>query len=739
MFHSCLRRIPPAIFCFFCVVAASAIADEEEQPPTFRRHVVSAKSTFPAAAVLDLNQDKRPDILSGGWWWENPNWERHFVRDVKHIRGRFDDYSNLAIDLNADGHLDIISVNYRSKSILWTENPGAPGGRWKVHMIDTPGLSETGRLVDIDDDGQLDLLPNGVDFAAWYSWERKPSGNGGVDVVWRKHELPPEAAAHGLGHGDINQDGRTDLVTVNGWLQAPEDRRGGRWIWHPEFQLPPDGSIPMLVQDVDHDGDADIIWGRAHGIGLYWLEQNATPTGARQWTQHAIDTEISQAHSLLWADLDGNGQNELIAGKRFLAHEGRNLGEYDPAVIFRYVFDKQTHTWKRSVVSPPGPAGFDLDPKLADLDADGDLDLIAPSRNGLYWLENLRIAPTGAQPTQEDWSLPVAYDNHRELMAYREADGAELKPVKTPFDWGRRRAHILANMQRVMGRLPTPHRRMPLEIEILKEEDTPNYTRKTITFAAEQGDRVPAYLLIPKHLKTRAPAMLCLHQTTGIGKGEPAGLGGKPNLHYAHELAERGYVCLAPDYPSFGDYPYDFKADAYASGSMKAIWNNQRAVDLLISLPQVHPDRIGVIGHSLGGHNALFTAAFDRRLQAVVTSCGFTAFHHYYGGKLVGWTSDRYMPRIRDDYGNDPDRVPFDFHEVLAAIAPRAIFINAPLHDGNFDLAGVKEVMAAVSPVFKLHGAANKLHVEYPDSAHDFPPAQRQAAYLWLDELFGKK
>jgi dienelactone hydrolase len=206
-------------------------------------------------------------------------------------------------------------------------------------------------------------------------------------------------------------------------------------------------------------------------------------------------------------------------------------------------------------------------------------------------------------------------------------------------------------------------------------------------------------------------------------------------LHYAHELAERGYVCLVPDYPSFGEYKYDFKqAAGYVSGSMKAVWNNLRAVDLLESLPEVDTERIGVIGHSLGGHNAIFTAALDQRIAAVVTSCGFTAFHSYYGGKLAGWTSDRYMPRIRDVYDNDPDKVPFDFHELVAAIAPRPFFSNSPLADSNFDVGGVRQVEAAARQVYELVGAKDHLTVMYPESKHDFPGEVRTAAYDWLDK-----
>src|SRR5206468_2242020 len=122
-----------------------------------------------------------------------------------------------------------------------------------------------------------------------------------------------------------------------------------------------------------------------------------------------------------------------------------------------------------------------------------------------------------------------------------------------------------------------------------------------------------------------------------------------------------GYVVLCPDYPSFGDYPYDFKKSHYASGTMKGIFNHMRCVDLLQGREEVDPQRIGVIGHSLGGHNAMFVAVFDPRIKVIVASCGWTPFADYYGGKIAGWSSDRYMPRLREKYDLDIKRVPFDF------------------------------------------------------------------------------
>ena len=215
--------------------------------------------------------------------------------------------------------------------------------------------------------------------------------------------------------------------------------------------------------------------------------------------------------------------------------------------------------------------------------------------------------------------------------------------------------------------------------------------------------------------------------------------GGREGRAYAAELAERGYVTISPAYTHLANYWPNLGKLGYVSGTMKAIYDNTRALDLLATLPYVGATRgFGAIGHSLGGHNSLFTAVFDQRIRAVVTSCGFTPFHDYYGGKIAGWTSDRYMPRLRDRYGNDADRVPFDFYEVLTAIAPRAVFINAPLRDSNFDVAGVKKVVAAVGPVYKLRQASQRLTVRYPDSAHDFPDDIRHEAYGWLREQLGK-
>jgi dienelactone hydrolase len=333
----------------------------------------------------------------------------------------------------------------------------------------------------------------------------------------------------------------------------------------------------------------------------------------------------------------------------------------------------------------------------------------------------------GAEPGH-----PPFYTDKSDLMVYLD-DSGEMRAVRSREDWATRRSHILQNMQLVMGPIGDASRKTPLDMQVIAEEPQPAYLRLKISFAAESGDRVPAYLLIPNSLEGKVPAMLCLHQTVKIGKAEPVGLGGNENLRYARELAERGYVALAPDYPGYGDYAIDVYAMGYASATAKGIWNHMRAIDLLQSLPEVDAERIGCIGHSLGGHNTLYVGVFDERIKVMATSCGFNSFYKYYGGDLSGWSHKGYMPRIAERYEKDPARMPFDFTEVIAALAPRPVFVNAPLRDANFEVSGVYDCLNAARPVYALFGAADALVARHPDCEHDFPPEVREAAYEFID------
>jgi len=329
------------------------------------------------------------------------------------------------------------------------------------------------------------------------------------------------------------------------------------------------------------------------------------------------------------------------------------------------------------------------------------------------------------------------------LMVYRN-DAGKVMPVYTKADWLKRKEEILAGMQQVMGKLPGKEKRCALDVKVEEESDQGTYIRRLITYASEPHSRVPAYLLIPKTAlagngQVKVPAVLCLHPTDNrIGHQVVVGLGGKANRQYAQELAERGYVTLAPAYPQLANYQPKLQALGYKSGTMKAIWDNIRGIDYLLSLPYVQQDGVGTIGHSLGGHNSVYTAVFDERIKVVVSSCGLDSYIDYKNGNIVGWTSSRYMPKLLE-YKDNLQAIPFDFQEMIGALAPRSCFISAPLHDDNFKWGSVDKIANAARPVYKLYGHPERLKVEHPDCDHDFPEAMRKIAYQLFDDVFMNK
>ena len=329
------------------------------------------------------------------------------------------------------------------------------------------------------------------------------------------------------------------------------------------------------------------------------------------------------------------------------------------------------------------------------------------------------------------------------LLVYRDKAG-RTNSVATTADWQKRRAEVVRGMEQVMGKWPGAERRGALSVRTEEETDCGTYVRRLITYASEPGSRVPAYLLIPKDVldgTKKAPAVLCLHPTDNkIGHKVVVGLGGKANRQYAAELAERGYVTLAPAYPQLANYQPDIAALGWKSGTLKAVWDNSRGLDLLATLPFVDASRgFGTIGHSLGGHNSVYTAVFDERINVVVSSCGLDSYLDYYNGDAKnwqperGWCQTRYMLKLADYRGRLAE-IPFDFHEMIGALAPRVVFISAPLKDSNFRWQSVDKVVAAAAPVYKLHNQSGNLIVEHPDCDHDVPDAMRTRAYQLFDQ-----
>jgi len=342
------------------------------------------------------------------------------------------------------------------------------------------------------------------------------------------------------------------------------------------------------------------------------------------------------------------------------------------------------------------------------------------------------------------WSAPPTGPGLRldrtHLLSYRADDG-KVRPVRSVDDWQKRRQEIVQGMLAVMGPVPDLSQRVPLDVRVEEETEVGSYVRRRITYQSEPASRAQAYLLIPKTAlsgERTAPGVLCLMSTDNQrGNKQTVGvLEGRPGRAYAAELAERGYVAIAPAYPLLADYQPDLAKLGYQSGTMKAIWDNMRALDLLEALPHVRKGGFGAIGHSLGGHNSIYTAVLDERIRVVISSCGFDSFLDYYDGNDAvwqtgkGWTQTRYMPRLAAYPRKD---IPFDFHELLGALAPRPVYVNAPVNDGNFRWQSVDRIAAAAGQIYQLYDVPALLRVDHPDCEHDFPDEQREIAYRWLD------
>jgi len=357
-------------------------------PLKFSKRLIASEA-FESAAAFDVDGDGQLDLVSGGFWYQGPDFvTRHNLGQVQREGDYYDDFSTIALDVNGNGRLDFVTGGWWGHRLIWRENPGVAGQEWTEHLIAQMGRIETTRAWDVDGDGYLELVPNTPNESlVIYRLERDAQGKGLGQ--FSSHTLWAGPQGHGLGFGDVSGSGRGDFVFTTGWLEAPEHRWTGEWTFHQEFDLGFESglaSVPMIVADVNGDGLSDLIVGNAHGYGLDWLEQGRDAGGGRTWTRHPIDPFCSQYHDLRWADLDGDGQMELITGKRYLAHPGDvDAGNGDELGIYYFKWTGAGFVKHFIAHGPLGVwAGCGITFDLADLRGTGRLDVIAPGKDGLH-------------------------------------------------------------------------------------------------------------------------------------------------------------------------------------------------------------------------------------------------------------------------------------------------------------------------------------------------------------------
>lgn len=358
---------------------------------SFKKQVLIKRFISEGAAMGDVNKDGKKDILAGAYWFEAPSWKAHELAkpDTFVVNGSYSDsFLDFAMDVNQDGWVDLIRIDWPGKAAAWHENPKGKSGYWPMHVIHTSVGNESPMLVDMDGDGRMDLLCNDPT-AKKVIWLRSPTKKG--DTQWEQftisnnEQVATHMYTHGIGYGDINGDGRKDVLVRSGWWEGPKEgpakvAKDADWKFHPA-DLGKDCS-QMYVMDFNGDGLNDVLSASAHDYGIWWHEQGKDEQGNQTWRHHKIDDTFSQTHGLALADINGDGNIDFVTGKRYFAHHGNDPGEFEPAVIawFEYKPGK-IPTWTRHDIDTDSGVGLHV--TIEDVNKDGMLDIVTGNKKGV--------------------------------------------------------------------------------------------------------------------------------------------------------------------------------------------------------------------------------------------------------------------------------------------------------------------------------------------------------------------
>lgn len=347
-------------------------------------------------AIGDINGDGKPDVIAGRNWYPAPDFKPRPLRVIEDWNGYVQSNGDFLMDVNSDGRIDVIAGSFIPTEVSWYENPGDEGLRlgqtWKKHLlVDTKASENEAQLLqDVDGDGKPEWIVNSWNkknpLSVWRFTKNEPSKENPAVVRLEQAVISKSGNQHGLGVGDINNDDRIDVLIGSGWYEHPSVNPWGQdWKFHADWDI--QGSIPMIVRDIDQDGKNDLLVGAGHDFGLFWWRQTETKSdGSLQFDKRMIDKSFSQPHALIFADLDGDGKDELISGKRYFAHNGGDPGGKDMPEINAY---KLVQGEFRKSPIEQGHVGVGLQIATGDLNGDHRVDVAVAGKSGTYILFNM--------------------------------------------------------------------------------------------------------------------------------------------------------------------------------------------------------------------------------------------------------------------------------------------------------------------------------------------------------------
>lgn len=384
--------------CSFCValvfggIGCGNAGEAKKDTADFKKITITNDFLSEGVAVADINKDGQMDVVAGYFWFEAPDWKRHSIapsRIFDPTKEYSNSFLNFCMDVNQDGWDDLVLIDFPGEPAFWFENPQNREGDWKRHTIGDGeraiGIAnESPAFVDVDGDGRLDILC--ADSARrQIVWLRAPD-KGKTD--WTRYPVSAENApathrfSHGIGLGDINKDGKNDVVVREGWWEGPADPRQPDWVFHPA-SLGEECSH-MHVVDVNGDGKNDVVSASAHKLGMWWYEQFTDSSGNIDFRKHLFSESTSQTHASIFADLNGDGRADFITGKRYLAHhQNPDPGTNDPSLLlwFELTPGKEPYWIERQVDDDSG-AGLNITTK--DMNKDGKTDIIIANKKGAF-------------------------------------------------------------------------------------------------------------------------------------------------------------------------------------------------------------------------------------------------------------------------------------------------------------------------------------------------------------------